>query len=509
MTLRLEGLLPEHAYHMSFEVSNQTMTRTGADLMANGIVLKDQVPGELIYLGLPDFPGDCADGVTPSGAGWVIRRETNLGYRGVAVYRSAGTDNNWVGYYEVRRGTELLDRVRTGTYYFDHSPGRTPTRLLGSHRRWARQYQRLDQRQPPAGGSDVYAVLGSHGPDAAHHGWGAETTADGKTFTPMVWIPPAKSSAADFGGTPNQLGGVEGDWEGPGNVRVGRGWQQASAEVACVRTGAVPKDGQVRIVSKVMKEYYRRAMGKPLQVRILLGPTRYGQVRTGRKCRSVTMRPASCTISARMSSPGDTLRFVLERGTSAEDDIVAWMPRIMYSDREEISDGSVVRILCGSRQAYVDRTGNEWLPDRFFVGGNAVASNASVKGCLPTSGDQTLYQTGRQGNDFSYSIPVKPGLYTVRLKLAETTYKWSFERPFNVSVNGRQMLRNFDICQAARGSQTAYERVFRYLAPDADGRMELGFTGGWEPRQESDDAMVQAIEVLRNKAHGSSECRIG
>ena len=172
------------------------------------------------------------------------------------------------------------------------------------------------------------------------------------------------------------------------------------------------------------------------------------------------------------------------------------MPRIMYSDREELSDGSLVRILCGSRQAYVDRTGNEWLPDRFFVGGSAVASNASVKGCLPTSGDQKLYQTGRQGKDFSYSIPVKPGLYTVRLKLAETTYKWSFERPFNVSVNGRQMLRNFDICQAARGSQTAYERVFRNVAPDADGMIQLRFTGGFEPRQQTDNAMVQAIEVL-------------
>ena len=146
----------------------------------------------------------------------------------------------------------------------------------------------------------------------AHHGWGAETTADGKTFTPMVWIPPAKSSAADFGGTPNQLGGVEGYWEGPGNARVGRGWQQASAEVACVRTWAVPKDGQVRIVSKVMKEHYRRAMGKPLQVRILLG---HDQIWPGQGSAEVPIGDHAPGIMHDIRQDvraGDTLRFVLE-----------------------------------------------------------------------------------------------------------------------------------------------------------------------------------------------------
>ena len=79
--------------------------------------------------------------------------------------------------------------------------------------------------------------------------------------------------------------------------------------------------------------------------------------------------------------------------------------------------------------------------------------------------DAALYQHGRAGRDFTYAIPVEPGLYTLRLKFAETTYPWSFERPFNLNINGRRVLDNFDICHAARGPNKAYERTFRNLLP--------------------------------------------
>jgi hypothetical protein len=91
---------------------------------------------------------------------------------------------------------------------------------------------------------------------------------------------------------------------------------------------------------------------------------------------------------------------------------------------------------------------------------------------------------------------VKPGLYTIRLLFAETHYLWSFERPLNLSINGCQVLRNFDVCQAAHGPRCAYARVFRSQVPDGNGDLELRFTGGFDPLQESAAAMVQAIEVL-------------
>ena len=110
--------------------------------------------------------------------------------------------------------------------------------------------------------------------------------------------------------------------------------------------------------------------------------------------------------------------------------------------------------------------------------------------------DQALYQTGRTGKDFTYSIPVSTGLYSVHLKFAEPAHEWSFQRPFNLDINGRRLLSNFDVCQAARGPRRAHEKVFRHLVPDAEGRLVLRFTGGWDPALESEKAIVQAIEVL-------------
>jgi hypothetical protein len=173
------------------------------------------------------------------------------------------------------------------------------------------------------------------------------------------------------------------------------------------------------------------------------------------------------------------------------------MPRITYSGGEPPVEGpEPIRILCGSGGAYTDKTGNTWSADKFFVGGEAMFTNAKIRGALPTLDDQALYQHGRQGKDFSYVIPVQPRLYTVRLKFAEPKYQWFFSRPFNLSINGREVLRNSDICQAARRWRSAHERVFYYVVPDAAGKINLRFSSGWEPAQQTDLAMVQAIELL-------------
>jgi hypothetical protein len=99
--------------------------------------------------------------------------------------------------------------------------------------------------------------------------------------------------------------------------------------------------------------------------------------------------------------------------------------------------------------------------------------------------------------DFSYSIPVKPSLYAVRLKLAEPEHQWFFQRPFNLTINNAPVLRNYDVCWISRGPRQAHEQVLRYLVPNEKGRLELHFTAGWEPVAGSrGEALVQAIEVL-------------
>ena len=147
----------------------------------------------------------------------------------------------------------------------------------------------------------------------------------------MKWVPPARDPAADFGGTPNQRGGVEGYWEGPGGRGVGRGWQQASKTEGCVRAWTAPETGTVRIAGRAMREYYHRAQGGPLKVKILRGQeqiwpqTNWATVALG------DLTGVTHDITLKVTA-GDVVRFVLHRGTVPEHDLIAWMPRIVYEE---------------------------------------------------------------------------------------------------------------------------------------------------------------------------------
>ncbi|MGD0113866.1 MAG: malectin domain-containing carbohydrate-binding protein, partial [Armatimonadota bacterium] len=498
VTIFPRGLLSEHRYVVGLDSTRGTMIRTGADLMAHGIAIREQAPGELIYLGLPRRPRSGMDTTTPTAPGRVLaRRETNLGHSGVAIYWSPGSDDTWVSYYEVRRGEAILGKVSTGTYFFDHSPGWDP-----SARYAVRTVDGDGNASEWSGATAIahepttYHALGGLFSEQGREGWRAETTADSHTYTPMAWIRPPKTSSADEGGTPNQPGGIEGLWGGPGGAHIGRAWQQASSEVACVRTWVAPKAGTVRIVSRVMKEWYRQDKGQPLRVRILHGGRQIWPKSGWATVPLCDLAGLQHDLTADVAA-GDAIRFVLDTGADPDNDIIAWMPRIIYTDAEPATEQlSVVRILCGSKQAYTDHAGNVWSADRFFSGGRPTATDAAIVETLPTLQDQPLYQHGRQGREFSYAISVSPGIYTVRLKLAEPKYQWLSSRPMDLEINGQQVLRDFDICQDARGRRRADDRVFRYVVPDAAGNIVLRFTGGWDPLQRTDQALAQAIEVL-------------
>lgn len=497
VTVFPKGLLPEHRYEIGYECDKTRIERTGQDLMTNGITLKDTAPGELIYLGLPEIPGAGNDAAAPAPPGQALFGcETNLGHSGVGIYWSPSGGSHWISYYEVRRGEEIIGKASVGTYYFDHAPG---WEAAAPYAVRAVNGDGLKSEWTPAhplpNSSIAYAALGGLFPQPGRDGWSAEITSDGNAYAPMTWVPPAKNPAGDIGGTPNQPGGVEGYWEGPGLARVGRGWQQASPEAACVRTWQAPESGNVSVIGRAMKEYYRQAQGGPLRVRILHNDTQVWPAEGWAEVPVNSLQGAAHHLNLAIAK-GDTLRFILDRGASPETDIIAWMPRITYETPATPQNGSCIRILCGSEKDYTDQSGNVWAKDQYFAGGESLSAEAPIENALPTAEDTALYQHGRMGQDFTYSIPVTPGLYTLRLKLAETQYQWSFERPFSVSVNGRNMLRNFDICHAARGANRAYEQVFRNLVPDENGLLVIRFTGGMEPVQKTGKALVQAIEIL-------------
>jgi hypothetical protein len=124
VTIRPKGLNPRESYFVSFQECKTSETRTGADLVANGIKLGKMEPGELIYLNLPYHPGNTLDKVPPTPPSSLRKVvAANMGYPGVELTWEPGKDGHWLSYYEVLRNNQVLEKVAKGTFYFDHSAG--------------------------------------------------------------------------------------------------------------------------------------------------------------------------------------------------------------------------------------------------------------------------------------------------------------------------------------------------------------------------------------------------
>jgi hypothetical protein len=140
-----------------------------------------------------------------------------------------------------------------------------------------------------------------------------------------------------------------------------------------------------------------------------------------------------------------------------------------------------IRILCGSPDArHVDRVGSIWSGDRFFRGGSVFATPSHTIFQTP---DPELFRHRREG-DFSYDIPLKPGVYELHLYFAETLFGENnmagggeSSRVFKISINGKPVLWAFDVLSDAGGSNTADEKVFKDVSPAADGVLHVQFAG--------------------------------
>jgi hypothetical protein len=161
--------------------------------------------------------------------------------------------------------------------------------------------------------------------------------------------------------------------------------------------------------------------------------------------------------------------------------------------------GPEIRILAGAPRSLVDHAGKLWSADAYFSGGTVVKSAAAH---VQRTQEQAFYRSSRQGN-FRYDIPLKKGVYELRLHLAETVYDLDStdtggegSRIMNVRANGKTLLSAFDLVADAGGSSTADVKVFPGIEPAADGLLHLEFQG-----QNRAGAILQAIEILPG-AHG-------
>jgi len=159
-----------------------------------------------------------------------------------------------------------------------------------------------------------------------------------------------------------------------------------------------------------------------------------------------------------------------------------------------IGDDQGVRILAGyTKDKYIDSSAKVWRGDRYFKGGTAVSQTRRF---ISRTLDPTLYQTYRMG-DFSYDVPMKPGVYELRLYFAELffgvdSYNGGGEtsRVFSVDLNGKSLLQFLDVLGDAGGANISYVGVFKDIAPAPDGYIHLNFI------HVRDEPIISALEIV-------------
>ena len=135
--------------------------------------------------------------------------------------------------------------------------------------------------------------------------------------------------------------------------------------------------------------------------------------------------------------------------------------------------------------SFINSVGQTFAADANFTGGTAGQSSPlDVQG----TSDDGLFLDYRQGNSFSYAIPVVNGHYALWLEFADPTFATAGQRTFNVSAESASILTGFDIAQAAGGSNIAVAKCFDVTV--TDGTLNLAFTGV------VNSALVSAIAVV-------------
>jgi beta-galactosidase len=127
----------------------------------------------------------------------------------------------------------------------------------------------------------------------------------------------------------------------------------------------------------------------------------------------------------------------------------------------------------------------------YFSGGEGKGVNPpdtpAEKRVSVEASDARLYDSYRTGQ-FSYRVPVPDGNYKVTLRFAEPAAAAAGERVFDVSVNGKRVLKQLDVFAAAGGKLKGIEKTVQATA--RDGGLAIDF------RPITGQAIVSSIAVV-------------
>ena len=158
-----------------------------------------------------------------------------------------------------------------------------------------------------------------------------------------------------------------------------------------------------------------------------------------------------------------------------------------------------LRIISGyNGKPQIDSAGDTWLSDRYAHFGGKWDR---PEGFVGKTSDQLLFEHWRNG-DFSYDVPLRPGVYELHLYFVSALPDPAEPSTFSVSINGNPILAGFDVNADALGANIADERIFRDVSPGSDGVLHVGFAS------ERGAALLNALEILPGTPHRQLPIRL-
>ncbi len=307
------GLQSDMTYDVHTYYAGIHLRQAGKQLMAEGISLPAILPGELIFLNLPNYPGSGSDKINPEPPSKVTKRVgTNLGTQGIEVAWSPGSDNNWISYYEVLRNGGVIGKSAKGEFFFDHLSASPDVKARYEVRTVDGDGNRspLVAAEAAAGDAEMHQPLGEFSPTQGAHGWKYEQTSDAQHYEDLDW----------------QSGGYEGFWGGSGLGRIGRIWVQPAAATEIARTFVVARTCSARLSGQVQKDPSADSES-PVLVRI---DHNEKQIWPASGWADVPHfgTPATYELKDLAVREGDTLRFIVKRNDANRPQPILWNPLI-------------------------------------------------------------------------------------------------------------------------------------------------------------------------------------
>ena len=145
-----------------------------------------------------------------------------------------------------------------------------------------------------------------------------------------------------------------------------------------------------------------------------------------------------------------------------------------------------IRIDAGASAPVTDSSGNVWLADQGFAGGDSTQRASDLE--IVNTPDPAIYRTEHYGMS-SFSCKLPDGKYTVKLHFAETFdgVTAAGQRVFSFSVNGQEF-KDFDVFAKAGGANKAYVETVNVDV--TDGKLDITFASNVQNPE------INGIEII-------------